>query len=355
MMELVSTGSVCDIYRITDFPELMFFWRTNRYSVRGRIFPGEIPYKGLILNQMSIKWMELLEKEGIVGNHIITADAEDLIRYGITTSEAAGCVSVAKQCIPIPIHCIVRGYYIPESESWDVYKRTGSMCGNILPKGLKESQQLAEPIFTPTIKSSVSKNHKNITFEKSIDILTDFVSKMLVLKDDTNAVDIATFIANDIRKKSLDVYAFAHQYAINKGIILADTKLDFGLMLDQEKGQHHIVLINEVLTPETSRYWDAKTYKVGHKQLDMDKQYLIKHVFKKLNWNVNKEIPDIDSKVKERVSNIYSDIYERLFMEDVITLSTNITWEWKNATEKILKENLDSSVQKEIEVYLETT
>ena len=332
-MQIVNRGKVCDIYQNPDHPDLMFFHRTNRYSVGDRVFPGEILYKGLILNEMSLKWMDFLEKEEIVRNHIVSYDAETLLSYGVNP-EWAGCVVAAKKCIPLPLECIVRGYYVPESKSWDPYKTTGMLYGNKLPEGLKESQILPSPIYTPSTKAGAGEHDENIDFDTSVKIIEAFITKHFELQNGCKVTEIAYTIANDVKQISLRAYRAAHEYAIKKGIILADTKLEFGIC--KENSGWHIVLIDECFTPDSSRYWDESAYAIGMPQPSMDKQFLRRHVYQELKWDGESAPPFIHESVLNTVSEIYADIYQRLFDESVIKLSSDIAWKWSKAEKQMI-------------------
>lgn len=332
-MKLINQGKVCDIYQNSDFQNVMFFHRTNRFSVGDRVFPGEILYKGLILNEMSLKWMEFLEQEEIVRNHIITDDAKTLLSYGVNP-EWAGCVVAAKKCIPIPIECIVRGYYIPESKSWEPYKTTGMLYGNKLPEGMKESQILPSPIYTPSTKAGAGEHDQNIDFDESVEVIKKFLTEHFELEEDCDIDRLALIIANDLKQISLKAYRAVHERAIKKGIILADTKLEFGIL--QEESDWHIVLIDECFTPDSSRYWDVSIYEVGKPQPSMDKQFLRRHVYSDLKWDGESEPPVVHEDIRGTVSEIYADIYQRLFDESVVTLSTDIAWKWIKAEKELI-------------------
>ena len=332
-MKLINQGKVCDIYQNPEFPDLMFFHRTNRFSVGDRVFPGEILYKGLILNEMSLKWMRFLEQEEIVSNHIVADDAKTLLSYGVNP-EWAGCVVAAKKCIPIPIECIVRGYYIPESKSWDPYKETGMLYGNKLPEGLKESQILPSPIYTPSTKASAGEHDENIDFEQSIEVIKKFLPEHFELEEGTDIKALSYTIADEIKNVSLRSYRAVHERAIEKGIILADTKLEFGIL--QDGCDWHIVLIDECFTPDSSRYWDASTYEVGKPQPSMDKQFLRRYIYKELKWDGESVPPTVHENIRGTVSEIYADIYQRLFDESVVKLSTDIAWQWSKAEKDLM-------------------
>ncbi len=330
-MQLVNRGKVCDIYQNPDFKDLMFFHRTNRYSVGDRVFPGEVLYKGLILNEMSLKWMDFLEKEGIVRNHIVSYDAETLLSYGVNP-EWAGCVVAAKKCIPFPLECIVRGYYVPESKSWAPYKTTGMLYGNKLPEGLKESEILPSPIYTPSTKAGIGQHDENVDFDASVEIIKTFFNEHFELSEECNIDTLSKLVADDLKQISLKAYRAVHERAIKKGIILADTKLEFGIL--QDGLDWHIVLIDECFTPDSSRYWDASAYEIGKTQSCMDKQFLRRHVYNDLKWDGESAPPIVDESVLNTVSEIYADIYQRLFDETVVKLSSDIAWKWSKAEKK---------------------
>lgn len=351
-MKLVNQGKTCDIYKCEEYPELMFFNRTDRFSVGDKVFPGHVMYKGLILNQMSIKWMDLLEKNKIIDNHLIATEATGLLELGVS-QDFSGSIVAAMECIPIPLECIVRGYYIPESKSWNPYKIDCNMYGNILPEGLKESQKLPEPIYTPSTKAAVGDHDINITYEDTIDVLEKFLDENFELnEDEENFHELACTLAQAIKKASLKAYSFAHEYALSKGIILADTKLEFGLYPDfDEDGNEDwpLVLIDEVFTPDSSRFWDASSYEVGKPQPSMDKQYLRRHVYQELKWDGQSEPPEIDSEVKRNLSKIYCNIFSKLFEKDIITLTEEIAWDWNEAMDSALEAEEEKNIQKQAE------
>lgn len=348
--KLVRQGKSCDIYENSEFPDLMFFHRTDRYSIGDRVFPGKIPYKGLIQNYMTLRWMKLLEEVGIVSNHIVSADARTLFRYGFREDLGIGSTVVAKKCVPIPLECIVRGYYIPESPSWDPYKDGATLCGYDLPDGLRNSEKLETPIYTPSTKAPSGERDINITFEESVEILTDFVLNTFTLSIGAEPEKIAYRIADTVKHLSLKAYNFAHSYCLTKGVILADAKLEFGFMFGPN-GEHQIVLIDEVFTPDSSRFWDAHVYDVDRYQPALDKQFLRRHVYWKLGWNFVEVPPKIEDFMLYRASELYLDICQRLFDVDIIKLTTDISWEWHRCKEEYEAEMLAEQCQKEIVGY----
>lgn len=331
-LQLIKKGKNCDIYENPNFSELLFFHRTNRVSVGDVLLPVEVPYKGLIQNYMSIKWMEYLQKKTNIPNHLVSKKAKDLIKFGANDS-MAGSLIAAEKMYPIPIECIVRGYYIPESKSWNPYKETGEMYGNVLPAGLKESEKLPEPIYTPSTKAELGMHDENISYAETIHVIEKWLKETFSLDN----ASLANNIAMLLEKWSIRLYEVAHQYALQAGIILADTKLEFGLNFDSE-GYYHIKLIDEVFTPDSSRFWDASVYEVGKPQPSMDKQFLRRIVYNDLKWDGHSEIPELPVHSVYALSEIYQNIFERLFAEKVVNLSEAITWEWKEAKEEIAEE-----------------
>lgn len=356
-MQLLKQGKNCDVYENSDYPDSLLFNRTNRVSVGDVILPAEIRYKGLIQNQMSIKWMNYLEKILKISNHLIATDAKSLLKFGATSSMAGSSV-VALKSYPLPIECIVRGYYIPESKSWDPYKKTGEMYGNKLPDGLKESEKLPTPIYTPSTKADAGKHDENITFEQTIPIIANWLSKTFEFISVKNSSEIlskyeklAKQISTELKEVSINAYEEAHKYALKQGIILADTKLEFGIIFNEDES-YDLILIDEVFTPDSSRFWDAQKYELGKPQPSMDKQFLRRIVYNDLKWDRTSEPPEIPEFAKSELSEVYQNIYERLFGESVISLSEEIAWEWKKAEEFNTIELQSATTSLEIEDYL---
>lgn len=342
-LKLVKKGKNCDIYENPDYPDLLFFNRTNRVSVGDVVLPVEVRYKGLIQNQMSLKWMNYLAETECIPNHIVAQDAKSLLAYGADAS-MAGSLIAAKKTYSVPVECIVRGYYIPESSSWKPYKETGEMYGNKLPAGLQESEKLPEPIYTPSTKAEAGLHDENISFEQTIPIIRKWLEENFeVFKNDYD--EMAYQIATDLKTLSLDAYKAAHEYALNSnGIILADTKLEFGLVVGED-GDYDLILIDEAFTPDSSRFWDATKYKVGEPQPSMDKQFLRRILYQDLGWDGKSELPEIPYHAAEELSELYQNIYERTFAKRVITLSQEIIWEWKEAEDELYEIRSDNTAR----------
>lgn len=329
---LEKQGGVAEIYRIDGNDNLKIHNRSNRYSIGDKMFPGEVPYKGFILTQMSCNWKKLLSKKLGINTDLYSQKASVLFDYGVP-KELAGSAVAVYNCIPIPLECIVRGYYVPESKSWKPYKKTGNMLyGNVLPKGLEESEKLPTPIYTPSTKAAPGEHDQNITFEETIDVLKDFIKHNVTLVN-TSLDAAALEIAEELKQSSLDAYAFAHTYALERGIILADTKMEFGLMRDED-GTYYVTLIHEVFTPDCTRFWDASYYEVGQPQASIDKEYIRKYVYGQLGWDGVSEPPNVPRAVLAELSTVFCNIYHRLFGEDISKLDSKISAEWQAIKKK---------------------
>ena len=230
----VYSGKVRDLY--ADDGHLLFV-ASDRISAYDWVLPTVIPDKGRILTQMSLWWFDRLRT--IVDNHVISTDVP---------TEVAGRAVVCERLDMLPVECVVRGYL--SGSGWVDYRATGSVCGVSLPPGLAESQQLPEPIFTPATKAAIGDHDENIDFGRVIAI-------------------VGEDRAAQIRDLSLRIYSWAHEHAASKGLVLADTKFEFGMRPDGS-----IVLADEVLTPDSSRFWDAATWQVGTAPPSYDKQFV---------------------------------------------------------------------------------
>lgn len=239
---------------------------TDRVSAFDQILNQTIPDKGKILNEMSYKWFDMMED--IVDNHIIKKGRD---------------FTIVKKADPLPVECIVRGYL--SGSGWLEYKEKQTVCGIYLPSGLKESSKLPEPIFTPSTKSD--EHDENISFKESVQIL-------------------GSETANKVKKYSLEIYNKAYKYAYDKGIIIADTKFEFGFFDDE------IILIDELLTPDSSRFWDKELYNEGQSQPSYDKQ-IIRDYLLQIGWDKNPPIPDLPQGIIDKTSNKYQEVYNKLF------------------------------------------
>lgn len=278
-LKLFKRGKVRDIYEIND--DLLIV-STDRISAFDHVLPDPIPNKGIYLNQLSIFWFERMKS--VVENHLISGDVddfpEDLKRYRDILDDRSMLV---KKVDVIPVECIVRGYL--SGSGWTEYKERGEVCGIRLPKGLRESEKLDEPIFTPTTKAE--KGHDTpITFKQM---------KEMVGKD----------TAERLRDLSLEIYEKARDYAYGKGIIIADTKLEFGV----KDGK--IILVDELLTPDSSRFWPLDGYEPGKPQPSFDKQY-VRDYLNRIGWDRDSPPPHLPKHVIEETEKKYREAFERL-------------------------------------------
>ena len=242
-MKKISSGKVREIYEVDDDKLMMVV--SDRISAFDFIMPNPILDKGKILNKLSEFWFDFVSD--IVPNHIITTKFDEFPEE-FRKEEFRDRSMLVKKLKMLPVECIVRGYIT--GSGWAEYQKSGTVCNIKLPEGLKECQKLAEPIFTPSTKAELGDHDENISFEKCVEILG---------KD----------LAERVKKATIDIYKKCADYALTKGIIIADTKFEFGL---DENGD--LVLGDEVLTPDSSRFWPADDYEVGRGQKSFDKQYL---------------------------------------------------------------------------------
>lgn len=242
-MKKISSGKVREIYEAGEDKLLLVV--SDRISAFDYILPAMIPNKGKVLNQISKFWFDYVSD--IIPNHVISVDLKDFPTE-FQTPEFEGRSMLVKKLKMIPIECIVRGYIT--GSGWKSYKEDGTVCGIKLPEGLRESEKLPEPIFTPTTKAEIGTHDENISFDKVVEMLG---------KD----------LAEKLRAKTIEIYTKCADYAAKRGVIIADTKFEFGL---DENGE--LVLGDEVLTPDSSRFWPADDYEVGRSQKSFDKQYM---------------------------------------------------------------------------------
>jgi len=279
-LKLERRGKVRDIYAIG---ESLLMVATDRISAFDVVMPNPIPGKGRILTRMSLFWFKLMED--ITGNHLITADIsqfpEECQPYATMLKDRSMLVQKAK---PLPIECIVRGYL--SGSGWKSYLESQSICGMELPGGLRESERLPEPIFTPSTKEEVGTHDVNISFEK----VSDTLGKEL---------------AERIRDISIAIYEKAVKLADSRGIIIADTKFEFGLIDDE------LVLIDELLTPDSSRFWSKDGYRPGGPQQSFDKQYVRDYLLS-IGWNRKPPAPELPPDVVENTRKKYEEALRRL-------------------------------------------
>jgi len=278
--KLLKRGKVRDIYKVDD---KLLIVATDRMSAFDVVMDDPIPDKGKILTSISIFWFNQLEP--IVENHIISTNpAEYPESCQIYRKQLEGRSMLVKEARPLPVECIVRGYL--SGSGWLEYKSKGSICGIPLQEGLVESEKLPDPIFTPSTKAAEGIHDENISFERVIEIL-------------------GKETAEKIKKLSLRIYEFGRVLAAQKGIIIADTKFEFGFEDD------HLILIDEVLTPDSSRFWPTDAYSPGGPQKSFDKQFL-RDYLNSLDWPKEPPPPKLPSEIIEKTRDKYVEALERL-------------------------------------------
>ena len=278
-MKKISSGKVREIYEVDDDKLLLVV--SDRISAFDYILPAMIPNKGKVLNQISKFWFDYVKD--VIPNHVISVDSKDFPEE-FQTPEFEGRSMLVKKLKMIPVECIVRGYIT--GSGWKSYKENGTVCGLTLPEGLEESQKLPEPIFTPTTKAELGTHDENISFEQVVEML-------------------GQELAEKLRAKTIEVYKKCSEYAAKRGVIIADTKFEFGL---DENGE--LVLGDEVLTPDSSRFWPANDYAVGRSQKSFDKQY-IRDWIKSSGYDPETKAP-IPQDVIDTTANKYIEAYETL-------------------------------------------
>ncbi len=272
-----SRGKVRDIY---DAGENLLMVATDRISAFDFILPDEISFKGEILNRISAFWFDKFAD--IVPNHLVSIDPADFPEeFAEYRDYLAGRAMLVKKAQTIPIECIVRGYLTGSGKK--TYDENGTVCGIQLPEGLTEASKLPEPLFTPSTKAEIGDHDENISFERCCEIVGE---------------DIAT----QIRDLSLKIYKAAAEYAATRGIIIADTKFEFGVI------DGKVTLIDECLTPDSSRFWPAASYEEGKIQPSYDKQFVRNWL--KANWDMTGETPHLPAEVIDGTSERYREAFQ---------------------------------------------
>ena len=279
-LKLVNRGKVRDIY---DLGEYLLLVTTDRISAFDVIMNEGIPHKGFVLTQISKFWFE--QMADIIPNHIVATEVSDF--PAIThqyRDQLAGRSMLVKKAKPLPVECIVRGYV--SGSGWKEYQQTGSICGISLPAGLLESQQLPEPIFTPSTKAELGEHDENIPFSKVVDLC-------------------GKEIADTISNTTLEIYKRARDLADTKGIIIADTKFEFGIFEDR------VIWIDEALTPDSSRFWPKDLYRPGGPQPSFDKQFL-RDYLETLDWGKKAPAPPLPAEIVRKTGEKYIEALYRI-------------------------------------------
>ncbi|MEX2113913.1 MAG: phosphoribosylaminoimidazolesuccinocarboxamide synthase [Pirellulales bacterium] len=277
----VRRGKVRDIY---DLGEELLLVSTDRISAFDWVLPTGIPDKGRVLTQISRFWFDRLEEP----NHVITTDIEEVnLPEGVDRAPLAGRSMLVRKTEVVPIECVVRGYL--SGSGWKEYQKNQRVCGIPLPAGMRESDPLAEPIFTPATKEE-SGHDENISFERMVEL-------------------VGADVSEELRQRSLDVYQRGADFARTRGIIIADTKFEWGRVGEE------IILIDEVLTPDSSRFWPADAYQPGRGQASFDKQF-VRDWLETTAWDKNSPPPELPDEIVANTRAKYIEAFERLTGEE---------------------------------------
>jgi len=279
-IKLLKRGKVRDIY---DLGDKLLMIATDRISAFDVVMPDPIPDKGKILSKISLFWFEAIRP--LVQNHVISSNvAEYPAECRKYSEELDGRSMLVKKAEPLPIECVVRGYL--SGSGWSSYQEYGEVCGIRLPKGLQESDKLPEPVFTPSTKEEVGTHDINIDFDETVK-------------------RIGRKLAERVKELSIEIYIRGTKLAAQKGIIIADTKFEFGIV------DNEIIIIDEVLTPDSSRFWPKDSYKPGGPQLSFDKQYLRDYLIS-IKWNKKPPAPSLPKDVVDNTRSKYMEALKRL-------------------------------------------
>ena len=280
-LPLISNGKVRDIYDIDD--QYMLIVTSDRLSAFDVILPDPIPGKGRVLTEVSNFWFKRCEN--IIPNHLTDIPVKDVIKETEELDVLEGRAIVVRKLKPLPIEAVIRGYLI--GSGWKDYQNTGAVCGINLAAGLQQAEKLPEAIFTPATKADVGDHDENIDFEKTVEL-------------------IGQELAEKVRDISLQIYTQAVEYAHTRNIIIADTKFEFGLDEHNE-----LILIDEVLTPDSSRFWPVESYEVGTSPPSFDKQY-IRDYLETLDWNKTAPGPKLPEEVIKNTAAKYEEAKDKL-------------------------------------------
>ena len=277
----LNQGKVRDIYEVDD--KHLLIVTTDRLSAFDVILPDPIPGKGVVLTQTANFWFN--RTTNIIDNHLTEKTVAEVVPEASEVAALEGRSIVVKRLNPLPIEAVVRGYLI--GSGWKDYQKTGAVCGIDLPDGLEMATQLPEPIYTPATKAEVGDHDENIDFEKTVELLGEE-------------------LATRVRDLSIEIYRSGAEYALTKGIIIADTKFEFGLDEDGE-----LYLIDEVLTPDSSRFWPADQYKLGISPPSFDKQF-VRDYLETLDWDKTAPGPSLPEDVIEKTADKYREAMAQL-------------------------------------------
>ena len=280
-LPLIQRGKVRDIYEVDD--KHLLIVTTDRISAFDVILSDPIPGKGAVLTALSNFWFARVE--GVIRNHLSKLTLAEVLPDAAERATVEGRAIVVDKLRPLPVEAIVRGYII--GSGWKDYQKTGKVCGIELPAGLKQAQQLPEALFTPSTKAEIGEHDENIDFERTCQLL-------------------GRARAEQVRDVSIRIYQTAADFARTKGIIIADTKFEFGLDANDE-----LVLIDEVLTPDSSRFWPADEYQLGISPPSFDKQF-VRDYLETLDWNKQAPAPKLPTEIAEKTAAKYREALTRL-------------------------------------------
>jgi phosphoribosylaminoimidazole-succinocarboxamide synthase len=280
-LELIHRGKVRDVYALPDNQLLIV--ASDRLSAFDVVLPDPVPGKGEMLTQMSNFWFA--HTAHLVPNHLLDRSIESVLPAGVDSALYARRSVISRRLKPVPFEAIARGYLI--GSGWKDYQASGSLCGIALPAGLRQAEQLPQPIFTPSTKAAVGGHDENVSF-------------------DTVVAQVGADLAEQVRAATLAIYRFAADFAVSRGILIADTKLEFGTDADGK-----LYVMDEMLTPDSSRFWPADQYRVGISPPSYDKQF-VRDYLETLDWNKQAPGPSIPAAVIQATAAKYAEALQRL-------------------------------------------
>ena len=287
-LPFVGRGKVRDIYAVGS--DKLLIVTTDRLSAFDVVLPDPIPYKGQVLTQISVFWFDFLKS--VVPNHLITAEVEEMDLPKDVKQKFASVLEgrsmLVKKAKPLPIEAVVRGYIT--GSGWKDYQKNGEVCGHKLPSGLRQCDKFARPLFTPATKAEVG-HDENIDFKQT-------------------AKTIGEELARKVEKLAIALYEKGRDYADGRGILIADTKFEFGIY------ENEVILIDEALTPDSSRFWPKKGYEPGHDQPSFDKQ-IVRNYLLTLAWDQKPPGPKLPPEIIEKTSQAYREIYQKLTGKEI--------------------------------------
>jgi phosphoribosylaminoimidazole-succinocarboxamide synthase len=280
-LPLIGRGKVRDIYSVDE--QHLLIVTTDRLSAYDVVMPDPVPGKGEVLTKISLFWFRMMSD--IIDNQLTDLTVADVIRDPVLQEQLQTRALVVKRLKPLPIEAVVRGYLI--GSGWKDYQETGQICGIDLPAGLRQAEKLPNTLFTPAYKAEAGAHDENISFDKVVEL-------------------VGEKLATRVRDVSIEIYERASAYALERGMIIADTKFEFGL---DEQGRLHI--IDEVLTPDSSRFWPVDGYEVGISPPSFDKQF-VRDYLETLDWDKTAPAPDLPTEILEKTAEKYQEAYTRM-------------------------------------------